>query len=75
VAVGPADEDAASAQYVDQRRLRGFGRRLRRRALALLARAGATDVPVREDAVVTVAPLDAERVATHLRELVDSNPV
>ena len=40
-----------------------------------LARAGATDVPVREDAVMPVAPLDAERVTAHLRELVDPDPV
>ncbi len=73
VVVRPAEEDALLADRVDAHQALGVGREgvVRREPAAGVARAGAAEAPVGEDAVVPVAPQDAERVAADLAQLLD----
>src|SRR5262245_13486684 len=73
VAVGPAQEDALLAQQLDADRLLGGGRRGRSPVAVGAGITGActADRAVGQDAVVPVAPLDAERVAPDLLQTRD----
>ena len=71
--VGPAEEHAPIAEELGMRqtlRVR-FRRLVRGPGRARLAGARAPERPERKDAVVVVAPHDAERVPAHLGELLD----
>jgi len=73
VAIGPAEEHAALTEHLDVRealRLRRE-RRVVAPARAHIARAGAAQRAEGEDAVVPVAPDDAERVPSDLGQLFD----
>src|SRR5581483_2015956 len=74
VTVAPADEEALLAELLEPGRLRGGGRerRVGRRPGAGGAGAGEADRPVRQDALVPVAPFDAERVAPDFLQPIDA---
>src|SRR5262249_38554839 len=73
VAVGPAQEDALLAPQLDAARLLGGGSGGRRPVAVGAGITGActADRAVGQDAVVPVAPLDAECVAPHLLQTRD----
>ena len=74
--VRPAKKEAAATEQVDERGLLGGGLEGAGRGPgACLARAGGADRPEGQDALVPVAPVDAQGVASHLRELVDADSV
>jgi len=73
VAVRPAQEHASLAEDLDVREALRLGRErgVLGSASALLARAGAAERAEGKDAVVPVAPDDAERVPADLGQLLD----
>src|SRR4030095_5398564 len=77
VPVRPGDEDGLLTEQLDPHRLLrvGWDGRVARGGLARLARADVSDRAVRDDAVVSVAPLDAQRVPSHLLEALDMRPL
>ena len=77
VTVRPADEEAPVAEDLEVHGALGLGRerRLRGRGSADVAWTGAAQVPVRQDALVPVGPLDAQRVAPDLLQPLDVSRV